>query len=250
LTFWFLEHERRTAIALSYYVLYRFSSDLLRFSHVVMSMSVQMAFTDQQIARLANISERRLRYWEETDVFRATYILKRDQGPFRKIYSFRDLVSLRTLAHLRLAYDIPLDQLRRTTAYLGDHKDSPWSDLMLGVYGKRLAFRDPATGDWRSSERLDQTMIKVFLEDISRESEWDARVAMKRGADHYGKLSRNRNVMSNAWVISGTRIPVEAIVSLRQGGMSSFEIIEQYPSLVPEDIEAAIQHDKTYSLVA
>lgn len=40
-------------------------------------MPVLMTFTAQQAARLANISVWKLRYWEQTDVFRPEYLERR-----------------------------------------------------------------------------------------------------------------------------------------------------------------------------
>lgn len=199
-----------------------------------------MVFTAQQMARLAGISTRKLRYWEQTRVFRPAYVEKRERGPFRRIYSFADLVSLRALARLR-EY-VPLDELRRVGEYLHTFGNHPWSGLAVRVYGKHLAFRDPRTGQWMSGERLGQLVFTLEVADIGRESELEARRAMVRSADDHGTITRNRNVMSNAWVIAGTRIPVEAVTSLHLAGMSVAEILAQYPSLVPADIDAAIAH--------
>lgn len=199
-----------------------------------------MAFTAQQIARLARVTERQLRYWEQTRAFRPTYIEQHDRGPFRRIYSFQDLVSLRTIARLRGL--VSLDELRRVGAYLHQYSDQPWSGLAVRVYGNHLAFRDPRSGAWMSGEPLGQLVLTLELEDVSAESEGDVHQAMTRSPEDYGRITRNRNIMSNVWVFAGTRIPVEAVTSLRQSGMSAEEILAQYPSLVPADIEAALAH--------
>jgi uncharacterized protein (DUF433 family) len=205
-------------------------------------MNVLMAFTAQQLARLSQISDRRLRYWEETGVFRPIYVERRERGPFRRIYSFRDLVSLRTLALLRDSYEIQLDELRRASTYLYEHVESPWSELALRVYGSHLAFRDPMTNSWMSASAPGQLVLTLEMSEVSRDAESDARKSMIRTADHQGIITRNRNVMSNAWVVSGTRIPVDAIISLYDDGMTIAQIVDQYPSLVPADIEAAVIH--------
>lgn len=208
-------------------------------------MSVLMAFTRQQIASLSGISTRMLQYWEQTGVFKASYIQDTPRVPFGKIYSFRDLVSLRTLALLRKKYTVPLSELRATTEYLGRHKESPWTDLAIRLYGNHLAFKDPASQGWLTPQgNVYHYAFEIFLDEVSKDSERDARRAMQRGPEHRGQITRNRNVMSNEWVISGTRIPVAAVVSLEATGMSHHEIIAQYPSLVAEDIDAALSHNR------
>lgn len=213
-------------------------------------MSVLMAFTAQQMDRLSRISDRRLRYWEMTKVFRPTYVERRDSGPFRKIYTFRDLVSLRTLAILRDDHDLPLQELRIASDYLSRFSNSPWSELNLKIQNGRLVFRDPTSGVWTVADATGQSIIAIDLEQISRDSENDARKLMARTSEHFGKITRNRHIMSNEWVFSGTRIPVEAVVSLRASGMSEKEILLQYPTLALADIAAALSFEEEASRVA
>jgi uncharacterized protein (DUF433 family) len=52
-------------------------------------------------------------------------------------------------------------------------------------------------------------------------------------------------VIRNTLVISGTRIPVGAIVRLNEDGYSVDQIIEEYPDLRKEDVEAALRYGKT-----
>ena len=42
--------------------------------------------------------------------------------------------------------------------------------------------------------------------------------------------------------IKGTRIPVATIVGSLADGMTTFEILEQYPQLIQEDIQAALAY--------
>jgi uncharacterized protein (DUF433 family) len=43
-------------------------------------------------------------------------------------------------------------------------------------------------------------------------------------------------------VIKGTRIPVDAIIRRLAEGMSSREILEEYPNLEEEDVKAALEY--------
>lgn len=206
-------------------------------------MSVLMAFTAQQAARLSNISDRMLRYWEQTGAFNPEYVSKRETGPFRRIYSFRDLVTLRTLAMLRTHHKVSLQELRSVGTYLTRYSNSPWSDLAIRVYGRHLAFRDPGTGSWTTTDGTGQLLMTIRLDDVQRDSERTARVAMQRSFESYGRITRNRYVMGNSWVFAGTRIPIEAVTELAQAGYSAAAILEQYPTLVAKDIRAALAFD-------
>lgn len=56
------------------------------------------------------------------------------------------------------------------------------------------------------------------------------------------RISVDPEVMAGKPVIEGTRIPVEKIIQLMAHGLSSEEIIEEYPRLEEEDIKAALNY--------
>jgi uncharacterized protein (DUF433 family) len=181
-----------------------------------------------------------LRYWEDTGAFRPEYVRIRETGPFRKIYSFRDLVTLRTLAALRTKHDVGLDELRRASKYLSDYSDAPWTQLKIRLLGKKVVFLDPRTGEWSRADGSGQLVMTIDLGRVSQESEAAARKLMQREPADYGRVTRNRYVMSNAWVFAGTRIPLEAVTDLHGAGMSVEAILAEYPTLRPQDIDAAL----------
>lgn len=206
--------------------------------------NVLMAFTTDQVARLAGISRSRLRYWEQTGTFQPTYVETHDAGPFRRIYSFQDLVNLRAMARLRLDFGVELHELRNVTKYLKDHQDIPWSKLAVRVYGKHLVFRDPESGEWMSANPIGQLTFELAFLDVRNDSERDARKLMRRSEEHYGEITRNRNVMSNRWVFAGTRIPVDAVLGFLHKGYDPGHVLTEYPALVPADIDAALAFEE------
>ena len=52
----------------------------------------------------------------------------------------------------------------------------------------------------------------------------------------------NREVLSGKPVIKGTRIPVYLILELLAAGMSVDDVLEEYPELTQEDIQAALEY--------
>lgn len=212
--------------------------------------NVLMAFTADQVAGLSGMSRGRLRYWEQTGTFQPTYVETHETGPYRRIYSFRDLVNLRAMARLRLEFDVELQELRNVTTYLKKHRDVPWSELAVRVYGKHLVFRDPETGQWMSAKPVGQLVFELAFADVRNESEREARRLMRRSEDQYGEISRNRNVMSNRWVFAGTRIPVDAVLAFHHKGYDRSHILAEYPSLVNEDINAALAFKEQHAAIA
>lgn len=56
------------------------------------------------------------------------------------------------------------------------------------------------------------------------------------------RIKVDTDVMTGKPVIEGTRIPVEKIIQLMAHGMTSKEIIEEYPRLQEEEIKAALNY--------
>jgi uncharacterized protein (DUF433 family) len=206
-----------------------------------------MAFTTDQVARLAGVSRGRLRYWETTGTFQPTYVEAPDTGPYRRIYSFQDLVNLRAMARLRVDFSVPLHELRNVTHYLRKHQETPWSELAVRVYGNHLVFRDPDSGQWMTADPMGQMTFELAFEDVRNESERDARALLRRPQSQYGTIARNRNVMSNRWVFAGTRIPVDAVLAFHHQGYGRDRILTEYPSLVDEDIDAALVFEERHA---
>lgn len=201
--------------------------------------NVTMAFTADQISRLAGISTDRLRYWEKTGAFLPTRVDQILPGPYSRIYSFQDLVCLRVIADLRTNHGIDLQQLRNVSQYIARHSNHPWSSLSVHVFGDTLVFKDPFNDSWVSAEHMGQLTYIVDFDQVSQEAEADARAAMKRDPNDAGQIVRHRNVMNNQWVFKGTRITVESIQEYLRRGFSYSQIRRDIPSLTTKDIDAA-----------
>ncbi len=60
--------------------------------------------------------------------------------------------------------------------------------------------------------------------------------------DIFDRISSDPDILHGKPCIKGTRIPVYLIVSLVAEGVSTQEIIKDYPSLTHEDIKAAVKY--------
>jgi uncharacterized protein (DUF433 family) len=56
----------------------------------------------------------------------------------------------------------------------------------------------------------------------------------------YQRIETKPNILMGKPVIAGTRIPVYLILNLLGSGYDQARIIEAYPGLAPEDIQAAL----------
>lgn len=208
-------------------------------------MTRPQAFTGKQVSRLSGLSLRVLKYWEDTGVYRATFIDSRPKVPYRRIYTFRDLVSLRTLAKLRREYGIKLDDLRRAGQHLRESYPDvadPWSELSFGVLNRRVVFRDPITGEWRGAAPP-QPILPIDVAFIARTTAKEAAQLLARRPEDVGQVVRHRHVLRNAWRLAGTRIPTSAVWHFYADGASVDQIQREYPDLESADVLAAINHE-------
>lgn len=211
-----------------------------------------LAFTGPQIVRLTGLSQRQLRYWEESGVFRATYIDDKPYRPYRRIYSFRDLVSLRALALFRNSYRVSLSELRAVGAYLTTYVNAPWAEMQFKISPNRhVIFRHPASGQWTISEPLGQLVLPtIYLDEIRKSAEVDSSQLRERDRADIGRITRHRHIAHNKWIVAGTRVTTSAIWSFHEDGFSIAEIQAQYPHITEADIRAAIQHEQELRIAA
>lgn len=200
------------------------------------------AFSANHVVRLTGLTHAQLRYWDKTEFFRPRYAAENRRSPFSRVYSFQDVVGLRTLGVLRNLHGIPLQQLRKVARELSHYRDQPWSELVLYVLGKEVYFREPETEAVIGVLSKQYTFIRLssIIHDVTAE----AQKLKERTNEHFGRIERHRYVMHNAWVIAGTRITTKAVWRFRRAGYSPEAIIREYPPLTKRDIEAALQHEE------
>jgi uncharacterized protein (DUF433 family) len=55
-----------------------------------------------------------------------------------------------------------------------------------------------------------------------------------------GRISVNHKIMGGVPCVAGTRIPVATIVGLVADGLTTDEIVAEYPQLTAEDVQACL----------
>jgi DNA-binding transcriptional MerR regulator len=203
-------------------------------------MAEVIAFIAEHVARLTGLSDRQLRYWDETGFFAPTLLDEHRRRAFGRIYSFRDLVGLRTISVLRKQHRVPLQELRRVGEWLQREHQTPWSSLRFALAGTTIVFMEPKSGMAVEPRGDGQTVLDVVLEPIANEMRDAAAKLRDRRSDQFGQIVRNRHVVHNAWVVAGTRIPTLAVWNFHQAGFDTNAIVKEYPRLTPEDVHAAI----------
>lgn len=200
-----------------------------------------LAFTTDHVCRLTGLSLRQVRYWDKTGFFSPT-LVHGARRAFGRIYSFRDVVGLRTIAILRKK--IPLQELRRVGEWLLKHHQTPWSSLRLGLAGEEVVFFDPVTDVAVQAKSGEQTVLAMALEPIAHEMQKAAERLKERGSSDHGHIVRHRNVVHNAFTLAGTRVPTEAVWEFHQAGYKAEAIIEEFPRLTKKDVRAAVLFER------
>lgn len=206
--------------------------------------NVLSAFGADHAASITGLSKTRLAKWDRLGFFSPEYIGDDDRrNPYSRVYSFVDLVGLRTLKLLADNYRVPLSELRKAAEELRKRSDRPWSEIPLAVLKRRVVF-DLDTSPRNVTDG--QYAIKhIPLQSIVQEIREQAEKLRRRGTSQIGHTEKRKFIQHNSEVISGTRIPVSAIGSFIQAGYSNSKILEEYPSLALGDIEAVRQRTKS-----
>jgi uncharacterized protein (DUF433 family) len=200
-------------------------------------------FTADQVCSLCRISARQLSRWNATGFFKPRYA-ENEKRPFNRIYSFRDVVGLRTLGMLRNEHNVPLKELRRIGDELKQTPESDWSKLVFYLDPtNHIYFEHPRTGELVSPQPLGQKPL-FQMSKVIRNVERELARMNRRKPRQIGKIDQNRYVVRNKPVIAGTRIPTGAIYRLHQAGYSPQDIVREYPRLKPADVRAAIEHEQ------
>ncbi|HQY29724.1 MAG TPA: DUF433 domain-containing protein [Thermomicrobiales bacterium] len=209
------------------------------------------AFTSDAAARLTGLSIRQLHHWDRTGFFNPTYADVNRRRPHSRVYSFVDLVGLRTIAEL-LRRKVTWPDLKQVRTFFGNQtgRNSDWAKRSFYVVGRRVYFTHNEAvlaarpiGQPASPEVLDLgpivRKIKTGIESLGSRSSADV-----------GRIANDRLILNGADLIAGTRIPTATIFWFHENGYSEGQIHEEFPRISRQDIRAALAHEsaKTHHL--
>ncbi len=205
-------------------------------------MTITGAFTTEDVARLTGLSKRQILYWDATGVYSPSLARGTKGQAHGRVYSFRDVVALRTLAMIRNS--VSLQEIRRVGSWLRDHYQAPWSELRFCILGHTILFSDPRTGGLVSTAPAGQRVIPFNLEEIAEDVTARFHTLQRREQSEVGQIERDRYVVRNDYVVAGTRIPTQAIWEFHRANYDAETILREFPSLTGDDIQAAIEFEQ------
>lgn len=196
--------------------------------------NVLFAFSADHAARITNLSKARLTRWDREGFFSPEHVDPDDRGnPYSRVYSFTDLVGLRTLAILADKHHISLGELRKTYPALAKKVKRPWVDTPLSVLNRKVVWNLSTLPRDRHGQIAG---AHIELPTVATEIAEKADALRARSKDQIGATERHKFVAHNALVVAGTRIPVAAIQSFVRAGYDDAGIVKQYPSLEVFDV--------------
>src|SRR5262249_7849130 len=111
--------------------------------------NIVTAFSAEQVERLTGLSKARLLYWDRIGFFAPSYADDNRRSPYSRIYSFRDVVGLRTLYRLTADFHCSLQHLRKVAETLSHLANDLWSSQVLYVLDRKVVFEETGTGRLR-----------------------------------------------------------------------------------------------------
>jgi DNA-binding transcriptional MerR regulator len=196
-----------------------------------------LAFPDSQARRLAGVSMRRLRYWEEVGLVVPSIKRHLSDHNTVRLYSYQDLLALLVVTALRTDRDMSLQKIRRVVKHLRSRGyQAPLRELKFTTVGDEIYFQHP-DGTWEGDLHPDQIVLAEVIHLDPLRLRIDK--AAKRSSDDAGRVEKRRGVHASAPVFAGTRIRVTTVQRYLQQGYDTGAILEAFPDLRAEDIDEA-----------
>jgi uncharacterized protein (DUF433 family) len=191
------------------------------------------AFTPEQAEQITGVSRKRLSEWYRKGLLTPRYV---DDGwlGVKYLYSFRDLVTLRTLLVLRETYNIPLEQLREVNEFFQQHSNDPWAALTLYVFGREVLFDEPTLRVRLAAAQSGQEAIPFPIAPVIDWARENIHPFVERTPDEIGYLVRRGRRL----YIAGTRIPADAVWDYLDNGYTEEDVLRSYSTLTLEDVQA------------
>lgn len=202
--------------------------------------TVVFAFSVDNVVRLTGLTKSQLQYWDKLEFFPPQYAAENRKSPYSRVYSFRDVIGLRTLSLLRNEHKVSLQKVRNFAEKLANYDTSLWSKARIYVLGGEPYIGHPDSEF--AEDRKGQLAPVIFLRSVIGEVKRGMNELKQRDTDQIGKISKNRFVARNAATIGGTRIPVATIRRYHEADYSIREILKEYPTLTEKDVEAALAY--------
>ena len=197
------------------------------------------AFTSDVVSRLTGLSVSQLHRWDRSQFFVPMFADPDRRRPSSRVYSFSDVVALRTIAKLR-EMGVSFPELKKARAFFASEANEHWASRRFFVVGNRLFFThdDAIVAARPPGHRIMPDVLD--LGEIVQDVQAAVAKLSERTPDQIGQITHDRLIMNGAPVLAGTRIPTANIAWWARNGYSDTEIQHEFPRLHLEDIRSAV----------
>lgn len=205
-----------------------------------------IAFTPDTVSRLTGLSISQLQRWDRSGFFIPTFADPHRRRPSSRVYSYADVVGLRTIAKLREqgASFHSLKKVREFFSSQDGERNEDWASRRFWVVGNQVffAYGEAVLAAKPLGQRADTRVLE--LGPIVSDVEEAVRQLPIRSPEQVGQVTSDRLIMSGAPIIAGTRIPTAMIDWFSRHGYEVQQILQEFPRLTERDIEAAIAFER------
>jgi uncharacterized protein (DUF433 family) len=190
-----------------------------------------MSYRPQMAAALSGASVRQLAYWRRPSVSGEPILVPEISAVRPLLYSFRDVVALRTCVYLRRR--VSLQRIRVAIDTLHDIGEvDHLSRYKLVVQGRSVVLiPDDDSAAIDLVDRPGHKMTVVVMADVLRPFKVDEQLTVPDLLHPRRSILVDPDVRGGHPVMSGTRVPFELIAGLVRDGVSFAEIADFYPSV-------------------
>jgi uncharacterized protein (DUF433 family)/DNA-binding transcriptional MerR regulator len=191
-----------------------------------------MPYAPVVAAALSGASVRQLSYWRSSRATESPLLAPEfHDRRGRVVYSFQDVVALRTFVYLR-THDVPLQRVRKAVRHLRTMGETEHlSSYTLVAAGRDVIWKisDRAAVDLTNQpgQHVIAQMVDIFAAFPVRRREVVPLLQPKPG------VAVDPEVRGGYPVIEGTRVPYDLVAALIADGVLPEEISEFYPSVGP-----------------
>lgn len=186
---------------------------------------------------LSGASVDQLAYWRKRTPSAPALLVPESKRSGRFIYSWADVVALRSIVYLRHEKSLP--RVRRAVELLRYLEANEWEHLArytLISTPSSILVRTPS-GQLLDLEQQPGTVVsEVLMSDVLAPFTTRAGRVVPDLEKPRDLLAVNPRVMAGYPVIAGTRVPFDLVAGLADDGATTAEIIAIYPSVNPASI--------------
>lgn len=199
-----------------------------------------MAFSVPIASVLTGATVRQLAYWRKSTASAKPLLVPEGQRSGRYLYSWADVVALRSIVYLRQEKSLP--RIRRAVGRLRQLESADWTHLAayrLINTDTTIVVKTPS-GQLLDLEQHPGTILhEILMSDILGPFETSTGRRVPALEHPQPKLIVDPAVLGGYPVIAGSRVPFDVVARLAEDDLEPSEITAIYPSVDPEAIADA-----------